>query len=93
MKSRWNDPDAPKGLRLEQRAYSSRLIGQDQELVLHGGGNTSVKDDWIDRFGESHATVWVKASGFDLATMGVEGFTGLDLELTRWSRSPRRSLW
>ena len=44
MKSLWNDQEAAqfKG-DLSQRVYSSRLLGRDKSLVLHGGGNTSVK--------------------------------------------------
>jgi rhamnose utilization protein RhaD (predicted bifunctional aldolase and dehydrogenase)/NAD(P)-dependent dehydrogenase (short-subunit alcohol dehydrogenase family) len=80
VKSRWNDADAPTGHPLDVRAYSSRLIGGDRTLVLHGGGNTSVKAVSTDRFGEDHDGVFVKASGFDLATMGVEGFTGMKRE-------------
>ncbi|MGI9643135.1 MAG: class II aldolase/adducin family protein, partial [Acidimicrobiia bacterium] len=80
MKSEWNGADAPTGDPLAARAYSSRLIGGDRSLVLHGGGNTSVKATSTDRFGERHDGVFVKASGFDLATMGVEGFTGMELE-------------
>ena len=78
MKSRWNEgvvPDASDLLAM--RVYSSRLIGMDRALVLHGGGNTSVKDSVVDRFGERHDVLRVKASGYDLATMGAEGFTGL----------------
>ncbi len=81
MKSRWNGSDAPTGDPLDVRAYSSRLIGSDSALVLHGGGNTSVKAISADRFGEDHDGVFVKASGFDLATMGVEGFTGMKRDL------------
>lgn len=81
MQSLWNDQQAPAAADdLALRAYSSRLIGQDRSLVLHGGGNTSVKSTVTDRFGERHRVLWVKASGFDLATMGQEGFTGLMLD-------------
>ena len=61
-------------------ALHGRLIGGDRALVLHGGGNTSVKATSTDRFGDDHDGVFVKASGFDLATMGVEGFTGMKRE-------------
>jgi len=80
MRSRWNDTEAPVDDTLALRAYTSQLIGSDTRLVLHGGGNTSVKSSIVDRFGDRHAALWVKASGFDLAVMGVEGFTGLDLD-------------
>jgi rhamnose utilization protein RhaD (predicted bifunctional aldolase and dehydrogenase)/NAD(P)-dependent dehydrogenase (short-subunit alcohol dehydrogenase family) len=80
MQSRWNDEDAAQAKTdLDMRAYTSRLIGQDTALVLHGGGNTSVKSTHTDRFGEVMDIIWVKASGFDLAAMGPEGFTALDL--------------
>ena len=80
MKSQWNTSDAPTEP-LELRAYTSRLIGGDQALVLHGGGNTSVKAVSTDRFGEDHEGVFVKASGFDLSTIPAEGFTGMKHEL------------
>lgn len=80
MQNRWNKKDAACAHNdLELRAYSSRLIGADSQLVLHGGGNTSVKSTHIDPFGDSQDIIWVKASGYDLASMGPEGFTALDL--------------
>jgi len=79
MKTRWDDRDAPIDDDLALRVFSSKLIGSDSSLVLHGGGNTSVKSSIVDRVGDRREALWVKASGFDLAVMGVEGFTGLDL--------------
>lgn len=79
MKTRWIDADAPK-TDLELRAYTSQLIGLDPALVLHGGGNTSVKTTVTDVFGDEVAAIFVKASGFDLAKMWTEGFTGLELQ-------------
>jgi rhamnose utilization protein RhaD (predicted bifunctional aldolase and dehydrogenase) len=55
---------------LEMRVYTSNLLGADQDLVLHGGGNTSVKID---------DTLYVKGSGWDLATIKKEGFAPVDL--------------
>lgn len=79
MKNRWNEAEASAfGSDLETRAYSSRLIGVDPELVLHGGGNTSVKTGQEDIFGDMIEAIYVKASGFDLAQMWTEGFTGLE---------------
>lgn len=81
MLNHWNDSDARRqSTDLELRAYTSRLIGEDPELVLHGGGNTSVKACHTDRFGTEHDAIWVKASGFDLGQMWTEGFTGLKLD-------------
>ena len=80
MKNLWNEAEAAKAESgLDLRAYSSRLIGRDPALVLHGGGNTSYKGTAKDRFGASKNVIWVKASGYDLGAMGVEGFTALEL--------------
>lgn len=81
MDSLWDNATAPAGDDgLALRVYTSRLIGLDRKLVLHGGGNTSVKSTVTDRFGATSKVLWVKASGYDLATMGAEGFTGLMLD-------------
>ena len=65
---------------LAMQIYTSRLIGADRNLVLHGGGNTSVKCRVKDLFGEEEMILYVKGSGRDLASIGPEGFTGLRLE-------------
>jgi len=52
-------------------------------LVLHGGGNTSVKAKADDLFGDSHDAVWVKGSGWDLATIERAGFAPLRMDLVR----------
>ena len=52
--------------------YASRLIGSEAALVLHGGGNTSVKTTWTDGLGEKCEALFVKASGRDLATIDLE---------------------
>ena len=54
MKNRWNPQEAQRhqGDDLAMRVYSSRLIGSDEDLVLHGGGNTSVKSSVDDLFGD-----------------------------------------
>ena len=64
---------------LARRVYTSRLIGSDPALVLHGGGNASVKCLLLTVVGEEIETVFVKGSGADLAMMTPEGFCGLDL--------------
>jgi rhamnose utilization protein RhaD (predicted bifunctional aldolase and dehydrogenase)/NAD(P)-dependent dehydrogenase (short-subunit alcohol dehydrogenase family) len=73
--SRWQDDEAA-GCRteLELRAYTSRLLGQEPSLVLHGGGNTSVKLTETNIFGEAEDILWVKGSGWDLATIEPAGF-------------------
>ena len=65
---------------LSLRVYSSRLIGRDSTLVLHGGGNTSVKSEYTDIFGASHDVLYVKGSGWDLATIEAEGFAPVKME-------------
>lgn len=65
---------------LSLRVYSSRLIGRDSTLVLHGGGNTSVKGDYTDIFGVSHDVLYVKGSGWDLATIEAGGFSPVKME-------------
>lgn len=76
MKSLWDDRDAARhGGDLEQRVYSSRLLGRDPALVLHGGGNTSVKVRERDLFGDEETILYVKGSGVDLATIDPAGFS------------------
>src|SRR4030042_7171280 len=61
------------------RLYTSRLIGTNQDLVLHGGGNTSVKLKGRNIVGEDQEVLFVKGSGVDLATIEPDGFVGLNL--------------
>jgi rhamnose utilization protein RhaD (predicted bifunctional aldolase and dehydrogenase)/NAD(P)-dependent dehydrogenase (short-subunit alcohol dehydrogenase family) len=81
MENIWNDIDAGKhrGI-LAERVYSSRLLGANPALVLHGGGNTSVKDVWKNIFGEDEATLFVKGSGSDLATIELKDFVPVRLD-------------
>ena len=65
------------------RVYTSRLIGGEANLVLHGGGNTSVKLPMKNILGEEQEVLYVKASGIDLATIEPAGFVGLDLNPIR----------
>lgn len=72
MKSLWNETDAARcGSELALRAYSSRLLGGDSTLVLHGGGNTSVKIGKV---------LHVKGTGSDLARVDEAAFTPLRLD-------------
>ncbi|HEX6870566.1 MAG TPA: bifunctional aldolase/short-chain dehydrogenase [Micromonosporaceae bacterium] len=84
MQQRWNDADAA-GLTtpLALCAYGSRLLGSEPGLVLHGGGNTSVKDTVIDVTGAPVEVLWVKGSGWDLATIEPAGFAPLRLHRLR----------
>ncbi len=61
MKSLWNDKEASEyKTDLDLRVYTSRLLGQDSSLVLHGGGNTSVKSTATNLFGETEDILYVK---------------------------------
>src|SRR3981081_3204462 len=81
MHSRWQDGDAQKfDGALAQRVYTSRLLGQDHALVLHGGGNTSVKIRERNIFGDGEDILYVKGSGWDLETIEAPGFAPLRLE-------------
>ncbi|ELS01335.1 hypothetical protein Xen7305DRAFT_00010380 [Xenococcus sp. PCC 7305] len=76
MKNLWNDQAAAKYQGdLGLRVYTSRLLGQDPSLVLHGGGNTSVKINEKNLLGESEDILYVKGSGWDLATIEEPGFS------------------
>ncbi len=81
MKNRWNQKEANKlkGDLLKLRVYTSRLQGQEEDLVLHGGGNTSVKIREKNVFGENEDILYVKGSGWDLATIETEGFAPVRL--------------
>ncbi len=85
MKNLW-DPEAVAQFEentLQLRVYTSRLLGQNSDLVLHGGGNTSVKIQQTNLFGEAEDILYVKGSGCDLATIDEDGFTPLLLKTLR----------
>ncbi len=82
MQSLWNDHDAQAcDDDLDLRVYSSRLLGQNPDLVLHGGGNTSVKITETNLFGEEEQILYVKGSGWDLATIERRGFSPVKLDI------------
>jgi rhamnose utilization protein RhaD (predicted bifunctional aldolase and dehydrogenase)/NAD(P)-dependent dehydrogenase (short-subunit alcohol dehydrogenase family) len=65
------------------RVYSSRLLGRDRSLVLHGGGNTSVKLVETNVFGEPEEILYIKGSGWDLEKIEAAGFSAVRLEPVR----------
>ncbi len=89
MQSAWIDRDAEAAVAqgaksdidrdLALRVYTTRLLGRDPKLVLHGGGNTSLKTQTRDLFGEEVDVLCVKSSGSDMATIGPEGFSAVRL--------------
>lgn len=85
MQNRWNEQDAAlfrnnNNVDLALRVYSSRLLGQDKSLVLHGGGNTSVKIDEKNILGETKTILYVKGSGWDLESIEAEGYAPVHID-------------
>ncbi|ELS32581.1 MULTISPECIES: bifunctional aldolase/short-chain dehydrogenase [Pseudanabaena] len=75
MKSLWSDREAAEyKTDLGLRVYTSKLLGRDPSLVLHGGGNTSVKICEKNLVGEEEEILYVKGSGWDLETIAEAGF-------------------
>jgi rhamnose utilization protein RhaD (predicted bifunctional aldolase and dehydrogenase)/NAD(P)-dependent dehydrogenase (short-subunit alcohol dehydrogenase family) len=84
MKNLWSDAEAAKlDGPLGSRVYTSRLLGRDKSLVLHGGGNTSVKLREKNLFGEEEDILYVKGSGWDLETIEAPGFTPVSLSYVK----------
>jgi len=92
MQNRWRDDEAAESIKqygahwgenLALRTYASRLLGAEPDLVLHGGGNTSVKGTHVNILGERVLAIYVKASGFDMAAIEPDGHPGLDLASLR----------
>src|SRR3954453_20503257 len=87
MQSAWIDSDAEAamacygslGRDLALRVYTTRLLGQDPHLVLHGGGNTSVKTRPADLNGDGVDVLCVKGSGWDMATIEPAGLPAVRL--------------
>ena len=83
MQNLWNDNEAKEYNHsdLAMRVYTSRLLGRDSDLVLHGGGNTSVKSSITNIFGEEENILFVKGSGWDLKTIEEPGFSPSRLQV------------
>jgi rhamnose utilization protein RhaD (predicted bifunctional aldolase and dehydrogenase)/NAD(P)-dependent dehydrogenase (short-subunit alcohol dehydrogenase family) len=89
MNNRWNDSLAQECAQqcsrtgdqdLADIVYASRIVGGEPELVLYGGGNTSLKCTVKTLTGDDADALYVKASGFSMETIGPEGFVCLDLD-------------
>src|SRR6516162_7520537 len=97
MKSGWVDRDAKAMVAdgakagidpdVSLRIYTTRLLGRDPRLVLHGGGNTSLKTTMRDLLGVEVEVLRVKASGADMASIEPAGFPALRLEPMRKLRA------
>ena len=89
MKSKWNNRDAnlfinkykKKGIdkELALRIYTTQLLGNDPTVVLHGGGNTSVKSKVKTLFGDTKDVIYVKGSGKDMSIIEDDGFPALEM--------------
>ncbi|MCU0674891.1 MAG: bifunctional aldolase/short-chain dehydrogenase [Myxococcota bacterium] len=98
MKSRWSDDEARAFVAryaslpnsnedVALRVYTSRLIGSEAALVLHGGGNTSVKTSLVDDAGELADVLCVKGSGWDLDAIEPAGLPAVRLDGLRKLRA------
>ena len=97
MKSRWSDAEArefvtryePKGVNedLALRVYTTRLLGSDPRLVLHGGGNTSVKTQMTDFLGDTVEVICIKGSGWDMGKIEPAGLPAVRLAPLRRLRA------
>ena len=90
MKNNWSNTEARRYIKkyknlgcsksLALRVYTTRLLGRNSELVLHGGGNTSVKTAIKDIDGKKYNVLCVKGSGWDMADIEPEGLPAVKLE-------------
>ena len=89
MKNLWNKSESLKYIKhykkynvsndLALRIYTTHLLGGEKKLVLHGGGNTSVKTNYKNIFGEINKVIYVKGSGWDMSNLTHEGMPGLNI--------------
>ena len=89
MKNNWSNNEAKKYILkykklghskdMALRVYTTRLLGRNSELVLHGGGNTSVKTTIKDLDGKNYDVLCVKGSGWDMAEIEPEGLPAVKL--------------
>ena len=90
MKNNWSNAEANKYIKkyralghskdMALRVYTTRLLGRNSELVLHGGGNTSVKTSIKDIDGKRYEVLCVKGSGWDMAEIEPEGLPAVKLQ-------------
>src|SRR5271155_294760 len=89
MDNLWSDAEAERavaryatagvGRDLALRVYTSRLLGGDPKLVLHGGGNSAVKTTMNDLLDEGVEALCVKGSGWDMAAIEPAGLPAVRL--------------
>lgn len=77
----WDDAQASVMSEPEKLQYRSNLLGSDMRVTNYGGGNTSAKVEMTDPLtGESKEVLWVKGSGGDIGSMGLDGFATLYMD-------------
>jgi rhamnulose-1-phosphate aldolase/alcohol dehydrogenase len=80
LENKWDDGAAASMSEPELLQYRSNLLGSDLRITNYGGGNTSAKVDMTDPLsGNPETVLWVKGSGGDLGSMGLDGFSTLYL--------------
>ncbi|MDP6875522.1 MAG: bifunctional aldolase/short-chain dehydrogenase, partial [Alphaproteobacteria bacterium] len=97
MDNLWSDREAQACIKecdgagineqLALRLYSARLLGGNQDLVLHGGGNASLKAEITDPLGEVQPVLFIKGSGWDMARLEAPGLPAVRLEPLRRLRT------
>src|ERR1700687_1742033 len=97
MNSRWSNQDAESFITryaaqgaardVALRVYTTRLLGSDPRLVLHGGGNSSVKTTARDLLGETIEVLCVKGSGWDMGNIEPAGLPAVRLAPLRALRA------
>jgi len=90
LKNNWSNKESKKYIKkykklgyskdLALRVYTTRLLGRNNELVLHGGGNTSVKTSIKDVDGKKYNVLCVKGSGWDMGEIEPEGLPAVKLD-------------
>ena len=90
MKNNWSNNESKKYIRkyknlgypkdLALRVYTTQLLGRNNELVLHGGGNTSVKTSIKDIDGKKYNVLCVKGSGWDMGEIEPQGLPAVKLD-------------
>ncbi len=90
MRNSWNDADFQRSIHefsgtfepaaeLAELVYASKLLGSENSLVMHGGGNTSVKCELVDMVGNRVDVLLIKASGVDLSRVTGHDYTPVKL--------------
>jgi len=90
MKNNWKNIDAKNYIKkykeknisedLALRIYTTHLLGKNNELVLHGGGNTSLKTTTKNIFNENIDVMHVKGSGWDMGIIDYPGLPAVELK-------------